>query len=62
MHPPKWPASVPAPDDSETEPESEPELNLPHEKNGPDGELHIGVNLGIDWYVSLIRLHDKAYT
>ncbi|KAG1747039.1 uncharacterized protein EDB91DRAFT_1079678 [Suillus paluster] len=23
-------------------------LNLPHEKNGPDGELQIGVNLGVD--------------
>lgn len=28
-------------------------LNLPHENNGPNGELHIGVNLGVDWYVSL---------
>jgi len=26
--------------------------NLPNEKNGPNSELHIGVNLGIDWYVS----------
>ena len=25
--------------------------NLPHEMNGPRGELRIGVNLGIDWYV-----------
>ena len=25
--------------------------NLPHEKNGPHGELRIGVNLGLDWYV-----------
>lgn len=25
--------------------------NLPHEKNGPDDELRIGVNLGLDWYV-----------
>jgi hypothetical protein len=25
--------------------------NLPHQKNGPDGELRIGVNLGVDWYV-----------
>ncbi|KIK33736.1 hypothetical protein CY34DRAFT_110541 [Suillus luteus UH-Slu-Lm8-n1] len=24
--------------------------NLPHEKNGPDNELHIGVNLGLDWF------------
>lgn len=23
--------------------------NLPHEKAGPDGELRIGVNLGVDW-------------
>jgi len=28
--------------------------NLPHEKNGPDGELRIGVNLGVDWYVPLV--------
>lgn len=25
--------------------------NLSHEKNGPNGELRIGVNLGVDWYV-----------
>jgi hypothetical protein len=25
--------------------------NLPNERNGPDGELRIGVNLGVDWYV-----------
>jgi len=25
--------------------------NLPHETTGPAGELRIGVNLGIDWYV-----------
>jgi hypothetical protein len=25
--------------------------NLPHENNGPHGELRIGVNLGLDWYV-----------
>jgi hypothetical protein len=25
--------------------------NLPHENHGPDGELRIGVNLGLDWYV-----------
>jgi hypothetical protein len=25
--------------------------NLPNKKNGPNGELRIGVNLGIDWYV-----------
>jgi hypothetical protein len=25
--------------------------NLPHQKNGPNGELCIGVNLGVDWYV-----------
>ena len=25
--------------------------NLPHKMNGPAGELRIGVNLGIDWYV-----------
>jgi hypothetical protein len=25
--------------------------NLPHEKNGPGGELRIGVNMGVDWYV-----------
>lgn len=25
--------------------------NLPHQKNGPNGELRIGVNLGVDWYV-----------
>ncbi|KAF8839064.1 hypothetical protein BDN67DRAFT_1012600 [Paxillus ammoniavirescens] len=23
--------------------------NLPNEKNGPNGKLHIGVNLGVDW-------------
>ncbi|KIJ08096.1 hypothetical protein PAXINDRAFT_18738 [Paxillus involutus ATCC 200175] len=23
--------------------------NRPHEKSGPDGELRIGVNLGVDW-------------
>lgn len=23
--------------------------NFPHEKNGPNGELRIGVNLGVDW-------------
>ncbi|KAG1722930.1 uncharacterized protein EDB91DRAFT_1255845 [Suillus paluster] len=28
--------------------------NLPHEKAGPDGELHVGVNLGVDWF-SYIR-------
>ena len=26
-------------------------LNLPHENNGPHGELRIGVNLGLNWYV-----------
>jgi hypothetical protein len=31
--------------------------NLPHEKNGPDGELRIGVNLGVDWYVSTMAFH-----
>ena len=25
--------------------------NLPHERQGPGGELQIGVNLGVDWYV-----------
>ena len=25
--------------------------NLPYEKNGPGGELCIGVNLGVYWYV-----------
>jgi hypothetical protein len=25
--------------------------NQPHERNGPGGELRIGVNLGADWYV-----------
>jgi len=25
--------------------------NLPNKKNGPGGELCIGVNLGVDWYV-----------
>ena len=25
--------------------------NLPHKKNGPQGELRIGVNLRVDWYV-----------
>ena len=25
--------------------------NLPNKKNGPGGELRIGVNLGVDWYV-----------
>lgn len=24
--------------------------NLPHEKSGPNGELCIGVNLGVDWF------------
>ncbi|KAG1789811.1 uncharacterized protein HD556DRAFT_1311011 [Suillus plorans] len=28
--------------------------NLPHEQHGPDGELHIRVNLGADWF-SYIR-------
>ncbi|KAG2141058.1 hypothetical protein DEU56DRAFT_734574 [Suillus clintonianus] len=28
--------------------------NLPHEKSGPNGELRIGVNLGVDWF-SYIR-------
>jgi hypothetical protein len=27
--------------------------NLPHEIIGPRGELRIGVNLGVDWYVQL---------
>ena len=26
--------------------------NLPHERQGPGGELQIGVNMGVDWYVS----------
>jgi hypothetical protein len=26
--------------------------NLPHEMTGPRGELRIGINLGIDWYIS----------
>ena len=30
--------------------------NLPHEGHGPSGELRIGVNLGVDWYV-LMSLH-----
>jgi hypothetical protein len=30
--------------------------NLPHERHGPSGELRIGVNLGVDWYV-LMSLH-----
>jgi hypothetical protein len=30
--------------------------NLPHEKNGPDGELRIGVNFGCDWYVSTLNI------
>ena len=25
--------------------------NLPHEGHGPSGELRIGVNLGVDWYI-----------
>jgi hypothetical protein len=25
--------------------------NLPHQKHSPGGELQIGVNLGVDWYV-----------
>ena len=25
--------------------------NQPHERNGPGGELHIGVNFGVDWYM-----------
>jgi len=28
--------------------------NHPHENNGPNGELHIGVNLGVDWCVHSI--------
>jgi hypothetical protein len=28
-------------------------MNLPHERNGLNGELRIGINLGIDWYVLL---------
>ena len=27
--------------------------NLPHERQGPSGELRIGVNLGVDWFVML---------
>ena len=27
--------------------------NLPHKHNGPDGELHIGVCLGVDWCVAM---------
>jgi len=27
--------------------------NLPHERQGPGGELRIGVNMGVDWYVLL---------
>jgi hypothetical protein len=31
--------------------------NLPNEGSGPSGELRIGVNLGVDWYVcQIIRL------
>ena len=30
--------------------------NLPHEKQGPGGELRIGVNLGVDWHVVLSSL------
>jgi hypothetical protein len=31
--------------------------NLPNEATGPSGELRIGVNLGLDWYVrQIIRL------
>jgi hypothetical protein len=32
--------------------------NLPHQKNGPEGELRIRVNLGVDWYVYLISQHN----
>lgn len=31
--------------------------NLPQEKNGPDGELRIGVNLGVDWCVIFHHNH-----
>ena len=30
--------------------------NLPHEKQGPDEELRIGVNLGVDWHIVLFSL------
>jgi hypothetical protein len=32
--------------------------NRPHERRGPNGELRIGVNLGVDWYVLLLSLSD----
>ncbi|KAG1727381.1 uncharacterized protein EDB91DRAFT_1086452 [Suillus paluster] len=39
--------------------------NLSHEKSRPDGELHIGVNLGVDWYIILVQaivlLHMKQH-
>jgi len=32
--------------------------NCPHKRNGPDNELWIGVNLGVDWYVLCHALYD----
>jgi hypothetical protein len=35
--------------------------NLPHQNNGPDGELRIGVNLGVDWYVHVCHSPNMTY-
>jgi hypothetical protein len=32
--------------------------NRPHERNGPNDELRIGVNMGVDWYVLYLILSD----
>ena len=32
--------------------------NRPHKRNGPDNELRIGVNMGVDWYVPYPALYD----
>jgi len=33
-------------------------INLSHKRHGPNGELHIGVNLGVDWWVSPFHQFD----
>jgi len=35
-------------------------LNKVDEHHGPNGELHLGVNLGIDWYVFLIDVMTES--
>ena len=32
--------------------------NSPHENHGPDNELRIGVNMGVDWYVPRLASYD----